>query len=575
MEWRILIHAPSGRDAQVIQRVVEGLALRGVAVASAQDLVAQLEEGAAAAVLTQEALLALPEATMQSWLDSQPTWSDMPFVILATQASSSLHAASLLQRLGNFVVLERPVRTETLARAIEAAVRQRRRQYVTRVHLEQLEQARAEVERLNGELELRISARSRELAGANDRLMSEIAERERVQAALLQSQKMEAIGRLTGGIAHDFNNLLHVVQMNLDLLGRVSKDARVTDIVARAQGAVGKGARLTGQLLSFARKQSLLPSLTDVNALIEGVRELVMVSVGPQIAVQIEPCEQPCWTQLDANQLEMAILNLAVNARDAMPEGGSLRIATQLREQRAGDELSAGMYVVLTVADSGTGIPAHVIGKVFDPFFTTKPLGVGTGLGLSQVYGFAKQSGGVASIQSTEGQGTQVELMFPACAERAQDAQQLFSDGDARVQGPQSVRVLVVEDDVEVRRVICESLELLGFVVQQAPDGAAGLAALQEGAPDLLLVDYVMPNMNGAQFIAHVRDQVGDVPVILATGYADMAEVGRVLGTQSILIKPFDIAALARAVQQALGLCADIMSADRQSGSRAAIRRNQ
>ncbi|RYF82178.1 MAG: response regulator [Comamonadaceae bacterium] len=558
MERRVLIYAPRGRDAQVVQRVVEGMGLQVSTCASHDELLARLTEGAAAALLTQEALLQLPADGLQDWLAHQPSWSDFPFIVLATREASSRRLLSAQQALGNVIVLERPVRTETLARATDAAVRQRRRQYATRLHLEQLEDARAEVVHLNAQLEVRITSRTHELATANDRLMTEIAERERAQAALLQAQKMEAIGRLTGGIAHDFNNLLHVVQMNLDLLARVSKEARVADIVSRAKGAVGKGSRLTGQLLSFARNQSLLPRLTDVGALIEGVRELVMVSVGPQVEVHITPSPQPCWAKLDANQLEMAILNLAVNARDAMASGGTLRIATELRD-KPGGELPAGQYVAVTVQDTGTGIPAHVIGKVFDPFFTTKAVGSGTGLGLSQVYGFAKQSGGLAFIHSAEGQGTRVEMLFPASDERVGEEPAQAETLDTGLSSGRRHRVLVVEDDTEVRRVIAESLDLLGCTVVQAADGAAGLLALEGARPDLLVVDYAMPNMNGAEFIAQARQRIGDVPVVLATGYADMAEVGRVLGTQSILIKPFDIATLARAVRQALGGGADIM----------------
>ena len=550
MERRVLVHAPRGRDALVVQRVVEQMGLTAVVCGSHEELLARMGEGAAAALLTEEALLGLPEEPLHAWLTAQPSWSDFPFIVLATREARSMRALAMMQTLGNVVVLERPVHTQTLARATDAAVRQRRRQYATRMHLQQLEDARAEVERLNAQLEERIAARTHELASANDRLMAEIAERERAQAALLQVQKMEAIGRLTGGIAHDFNNLLHVVNMNLDLLGRVSKEAKVGEIVGRAKGAVGKGSRLTGQLLSFARNQSLLPRLTDINALIEGVRDLVSVSVGPQVQVLLVLSDAPCWAVLDANQLEMAVLNMAVNARDAMPAGGTLRIETALRQRPAG-ELPAGEYVSVSVNDTGTGIAAQVLAKVFDPFFTTKPVGSGTGLGLSQVYGFAKQSGGLAFVRSQEGEGTCVEMLFPASAERAVvEAMPATAEAAAAEQGHH--RVLVVEDDAEVRRAIVESLGLLGYAVTEAADGDAGLAALARATPDLMVVDYAMPGMNGAEFIGRAREAAGGIPVVLATGYADMAEVGRVLGTQRILIKPFDISTLATTVRQAL-----------------------
>jgi signal transduction histidine kinase len=553
VERRVLIHAPRGRDADVIQRLLHGLELVAVICVSAEQLIDQLDQGAAAAILTEESLLKLPEAPLRDWLTAQPSWSDFPFIVLASREAGarSRQALRLLQTLGNAFVLERPVHTETLARAVDAAVRARKRQYATRLNLHQLEDTRAEVERLNAQLEERIAARTRELAGANDRLMAEIAERERAQAALIQVQKMEAIGRLTGGIAHDFNNLLHVVNMNLDLVARVARDEKVLGIAARAKSAVGRGAKLTGQLLSFARNQSLLPRLTDVNALLEGMRELVAVSVGPAIQVDLRLCEEPAWAVLDANQLEMAVLNLAVNARDAMPSGGVLTVSTQLREA-AGDGVQPALdHVVVSVADTGMGIAPHLLNKVFDPFFTTKPVGSGTGLGLSQVYGFAHQSGGMTALRSEERVGTAVDMLFPASKERGD----VTSACERPQPGPSDAshrKVLVIEDDAEVRRAIVESLSMLGYDVTEAADGASGLLALGIGRHDLLVVDYAMPGMNGAEVIAQARELVGDIPVILATGYADMAQVGRVLGTQSILVKPFDISTLANAVAKAL-----------------------
>jgi signal transduction histidine kinase/ActR/RegA family two-component response regulator len=553
VERRVLIHAPRGRDAEVVQTLLQGIELVAVVCASADQLLADLDLGAAAAILTEESLLQLPEAPLRAWLMAQPSWSDFPFIVLASRDAGmrSRQALRLLQTLGNAFVLERPVHTETLARAADAAVRARARQYATRLNLHQLEDTRAEVERLNAELEERIAARTRELAGANDRLMAEIAERERAQAALIQVQKMEAIGRLTGGIAHDFNNLLHVVNMNLDLVARVARDERVLGIAARAKGAVGRGAKLTGQLLSFARNQSLLPRLTDVKALLDGMRELVAVSVGPAIQVELRLCEEPAWAVLDANQLEMAVLNLAVNARDAMPSGGQLVIAARVAQGAGEAQPSAGEHVVVSVTDEGMGIAPHLLNKVFDPFFTTKPVGSGTGLGLSQVYGFVHQSGGMTALRSEEGMGTVVEMLFPASQERGEAVHENIGQ-QVKANDARRRKVLVIEDDAEVRRAIVESLSMLGYVVTEAADGASGLLALKAARHDLLVVDYAMPGLNGAEVIAQAREIVGDMPVILATGYADMAQVGRVLGTQSILIKPFDISTLANAVAKAL-----------------------
>ena len=547
-----MVHAPRGRDANVVQEVLAGRGISAQVCQSQNELLAGLVQGAAAAVVTEESFTVDSGGPLEAWLQQQPSWSDFPFIVLTTRQASrrSVRAAASLHALGNVVLLERPVNAETLASAVEAAVRGRNRQYATRRNLEELGEARGTVERLNGELEGRIAARTRELALANDRLMSEISERERAQTALVQVQKMEAIGRLTGGIAHDFNNLLHVVSMNLDLLARLAPEPRVAKIAAQAKRAVGRGSRLTGQLLSFARAQSLLPRLTDINALMLGMQELVAVSVGAGVQLQWELSEEPLWAKLDSSQLEMAVLNLAVNAKDAMDSGGRLTLSTRRTDTAPDPTMPPGSYVVVSVADNGPGIPPALLQKVFDPFFTTKPVGSGTGLGLSQVYGFAKQSGGLARVDSGPGQGAVVEMCFPLLDDRPATVVP-----EAPSQPPQpglSHRILVVEDDADVRRVIVESLQLAGHVVTDAADGHAGLAALAAQPPDLLIVDYAMPLMNGAQVIQHARLQVPGLPVILATGYADMVEVGRVLGTQSILVKPFDISVLLDAVAQAM-----------------------
>jgi CheY-like chemotaxis protein len=381
--------------------------------------------------------------------------------------------------------------------------------------------------------------------------MKEISERERAQAALTQGQKMEAIGRLTGGIAHDFNNLLHVVNMNLELISIYAKEEKVKPVLERAKGAARRGAKLTGQLLSFARSQSLLPKLTQVNRLLLGMKDLLEISAGPSISVQLELCDDQASVVVDGSQLEMAVLNLAVNSRDAMPEGGALTISTYTRACEADSQFKAGDYVVVAVSDTGEGIPPQLLSKVFDPFFTTKPMGVGTGLGLSQVYGFARQSGGVAFVRSELGKGTTVEMYFPAAAADAK------TQADVAVppfvaQRIKSRNILVIEDDADVRRVIVECLGLIGHAVTEAPNGAEGLAAIAHSKPDLLVVDYAMPDMTGAEVISKARQMVGDLPVILATGYADMAAVERLAGKPAILRKPFDINALGAAVALAL-----------------------
>jgi signal transduction histidine kinase/ActR/RegA family two-component response regulator len=554
MELRVLIHAPRGRDASVVQNVLARQHTESLVCTSEKDLMAALEEGAASVILTEEALpQLLADRHLLEWLRTQPPWSDFPFVVLATRREGRRADKDFrsLHSLGNLVLLERPLNAETLASAADSAVRARRRQYAARQHLEELKGTRSELERLNGELEDRILQRTRELASANDRLMKEINERERAQAALTQAQKMEAIGRLTGGIAHDFNNLLHVVNMNLELVSLYAKEEKVKPVVDRAKSAARRGARLTNQLLSFARSQSLMPRLTRVNQLILGMKDLLEISVGSGVEVVLDLCEEDATVMLDASQLEMSILNLAVNSRDAMPEGGKLTISTGTRFLDEDRDLHEGDYVLVTVSDSGSGIPPNILPKVFDPFFTTKPVGRGTGLGLSQVYGFARQSGGVARIRSEEAKGTTVEMLFPEADAEAEASAATRQQPAVPVLAG-AFHIMVIEDDPDVRRVIVECLSLIGYKVTEAGNGTEALAQLASIKPDLLVVDYAMPDMTGAEVISEARKLVGDVPVILATGYADMAAVERLAGRPPILRKPFDIAQLGDAVSHAL-----------------------
>ena len=554
MEMRVLVLMPRGRDAAAVREVLQPSHEVHICD-TAEQLLDALCEGAAAAVVADEMLAQAPLQTeLAGWLDAQPPWSDFPFVVLGSRRGPgrAQALAHIAHELGNVILLERPLNTETLLSAADAAVRARHRQYITRRHLEEISQAQSEVELLNSALEQRIETRTMELAAANNRLMKEIAGRERVQAALEQAQKMEAVGRLTGGIAHDFNNLLHVVNMNLELISLYAREEKVKPVVERAKSAARRGAKLTGQLLSFARSQSLLPRVTQVNKLLLGMRDLLEISAGSQVQVEFDLCEPDLAVVVDPGQLEIAVLNLAVNAREAMPEGGTLTVSTRgHRDTDAGGQLRLGDYASITVTDTGSGIPQALLGKVFDPFFTTKPPGSGSGLGLSQVYGFAQQSGGLAFIGSEPGDGTTVEMYFPAAQS---DQQEVFEPPTATPAPPEgkSHRILVVEDDADVRRVIVECLGLIGYAVSEAPNGNEGLAAIASDKPDLLVVDYVMPDMTGAEVISKAREMVGDIPVILATGYADMAAVERLVGQPAILRKPFDIHSLGTAVASAL-----------------------
>ncbi|WP_087670850.1 response regulator [Caballeronia humi] len=557
MEYRILILAPFGRDAHVIADVLTADGRECFACDNLRVLAAELEDGAGAAVITEEALFVNDAVNLLGWLRRQPAWSDFPIIVLAGKRVERRSAGSLqaLGELGNAMVLERPLHSETLRRAVASSLRARARQYDSRGHLAEshqhlLERAKAQeaLERLNDSLETRISDRTQELASANDRLMKEIHERAKVQAVLVQSQKMEALGQLTGGIAHDFNNLLNVIMANAELIARISGDERIRSMAATTKRATERGAKLTGQLLAFSRTSNLDLKAVNVIALLQGMRDIISISLGSSIKYITAFEGDELWTRADANQLELAILNLAINARDAMPNGGELTIRTGTRPAPDAT-FTSEQYVVVGVSDSGSGIPASVISRVFDPFFTTKAIGKGTGLGLSQVYGIARQAGGTARIDSEQGKGTTVELWLPL---GAKDLPETKAAPDPEQSADGVKRILVVEDDEDVRTMLIECLKTLGYTVTDAPDGPSGLRRIADDDPDLLMVDFAMPGMNGMEVVAQARKQRADLPVILATGYADvdiskLTEMGL-----TILRKPFQLDDLARTVRLAL-----------------------
>ena len=374
----------------------------------------------------------------------------------------------------------------------------------------------------------------------------------RAEDALRQAQKMEAVGQLTGGIAHDFNNVLHAVQGALQLIRRVPQDDRVKDWADNALKSVKRGAELTSQLLTFARDQQLEPRPIAVSRLVHEMEDMVRRSLGPLVRLKVEATSDEAMVLADATQLEMALLNLAINARDAMPEGGSLTMGTKLRRVRDHPSLSSGEYVEVLVRDTGTGMDADVVARAFDPFFTTKGVGKGTGLGLSQVYGMARQAGGTAEIQSTVGFGTSVTVLLPrstATASPSKDPSVTEVMSGLRHQS----KILVVDDDPEVRRVLIDSLEVLGFQVVAAEDGPSGLRALAAESPDLMVVDFAMPGMNGAQLAELARSERPGLPIIFASGYADTSAVEAAAGVSStILRKPFDINELEAALRALL-----------------------
>ena len=400
----------------------------------------------------------------------------------------------------------------------------------------------------------------RELGDANERLLREIAERERIEDALRQSQKMEAVGQLTGGIAHDFNNLLTGISGSLELLQTRVAQGRIKDVdryVNAAQGAAKRAAALTHRLLAFSRRQTLDPKPTDVNRLVAGMEELVRRTMGPEVSV--EPIAGGgLWTTLvDPSQLENALLNLCINARDAMPGGGKLVIETGNRwlDERAAREreLPPGQYVTLCVSDNGTGMPPDIIARAFDPFFTTKPIGMGTGLGLSMVYGFVRQSGGQVRIYSEVGDGTMLCLYLPRHFGEAAELEVLTKLSEAP-RAKHNETVLVVDDEPTVRMLVAEILEDLGYTAIEAADGAAGLKVLQSDARiDLLVTDVGLPGgMNGRQVADAARAVRPSLRVLFITGYAENAVLshGHLEPGMHVLTKPFAMDVLAARIRE-------------------------
>jgi CheY-like chemotaxis protein len=379
-----------------------------------------------------------------------------------------------------------------------------------------------------------------------------------MEDALRQAHKMEAVGQLTGGIAHDFNNLLAGIVGSLELIQRRVREGRVDTVERFANAAMSsaqRAAALTHRLLAFARRQPLDPRAVDANRLIASMEDLLRRTLGPAIETELV-MDAALWRTLcDPNQLESALLNLAINSRDAMPDGGRLVIESANVELGASQAAALGGlvprdYVTVAVSDSGTGMAPDVISRAFDPFFTTKPLGQGTGLGLSMVYGFAKQSDGHVSISSEEGRGTKVTLYLPRHDGRADESEET-GGSDAAIPALHQERLLVVEDDTVVRELVVEVLRDLGYAPLQASDGKSGLRVLEAaGTIDLLVTDIGLPGLNGRQLADAARERRPDLKVLFITGYAESAAMagGFLAPGMEMLTKPFAADALARKV---------------------------
>jgi signal transduction histidine kinase len=424
-------------------------------------------------------------------------------------------------------------------------------------------QAENELRSLNTHLEARIAARTRDLEDALQRLQDESRERQAAEDALRQAQKMEAVGQLTGGIAHDFNNLLQGITGSLDLLKlrlQLGRLDNLDKLIAGAMNSAQRAAGLTHRLLAFSRRQTLDPKPVKANQLIAPMEELLRRTLGEKIRLELV-LSGGLWTTLcDPHQLESAILNLCINARDAMPDGGRLTIETSNAwlddayvAQHA--DLQPGQYVCICVSDTGVGMPPDVLAKAFDPFFTTKPIGQGTGLGLSMIYGFCKQSSGHAKLYSEPGQGTTARLYLPRHHGEASAPPEPPQLGEAH-QSLKGEVVLVVEDEAVVRALVIEVLVGLGYRTLEAADGGAALRILESKQRiDLLVTDVGLPVMNGRQVYDAAAQTRPGLKVLFMTGYAENAALGNgfLAPGMELITKPFSMEKLASQISRILG----------------------
>lgn len=657
-----LICAPHGRDAAVASRMLSEAGMSARICADLLALVDELKQGAGFAVLTEEALAGGDARAVSNWIETQPEWSDFPFVLLTHRGGGlerNPSAARHLRLLGNVTFVERPFHPTTLVSLAEAALRGRRRQYEARRRLEQLieseqqfrtladsiptlcwsadetgaiswynrrwfdytgtepqqmegwgwqsvhdpmmlpivlerwreaiatglpfemvfplraadgsfrpfltrvqpvrdgegrvvrwfgtnvdisaqQQAEEELRRLADELEERVEQRTQE--------------RELAKDALRQAQKMEAIGQLTGGVAHDFNNLLTVIRGSVDLLRRddlpEEKRARYIDAIG---STAERAAKLTGQLLAFARRQALTPELFDAGASVEEVGNIVRTLVGSRVLLKIELPMDPVFTLADRSQFDTAVVNMAINARDAMNGEGTLTI--RLRSLSGIPAIRAhepvhGDFVAVTIVDTGSGIVTENLGRIFEPFFTTKAVGSGTGLGLSQVIGFAKQSGGDIRVESVAGQGTTFTLYLPRAYPHSGDVRK--PEGDCSAVGGEGTCVLVVEDNEQVGEFATQALRELGYDSVHAVDGVSALAELEKAADRFQIVfsDVVMPGMSGVELADQIGRRYPTIPVVLTSGYSDVLAQNGSHGFE-LLHKPYSVEQLSLFLRKA------------------------
>jgi PAS domain S-box-containing protein len=677
---RALVLAPSGRDAPLAASLLKESAVHTDICADLLSLTTELKRGAGVAIIADEAVHTADLLPLVRFLESQPSWSDIPIVLLTHRGGGPERnpaALRLGEVLGNVSFLERPFHPTTLTSMVRAATRARRRQYDARARLEEISEreqqlqtaltagrlgswtldvermmfhvsgtsrrhfgkafgrdfsyedlsksvhpddlprmsetlrstlddgqdyvieyrnvrpdgtvhwidvrARAlrnaaghvvslvgvssditarknfemERERLLADLAVERTALSnltrtleQRVAERTSELMNAVAAREKAQEQLLQSQKMESVGQLTGGIAHDFNNLLMAIMGNMEILRkRLPDEVGMQRLIDGAMQGAQRGASLTQRMLAFARQQDLKTTSADIGLLVSGMQELLKRSLGPQIALNldIEPKLPPA--EVDAHQVELAILNLAINARDAMPNGGGIDIRVDQKLVADDSRLRPGTYLRIQVADTGEGMDALTLSKAIEPFFSTKPLGKGTGLGLSMTHGLAVQLGGRLDLVSEVGVGTSATLWLPMATAPAVEI--AIAAGPSNVS--RTATILVVDDDPLIAMSTVGMLEDLGHVVIEANSGKRALEIIDGGQPiDLMMTDQAMPGMTGIQLAEIARSKRPNLPVLLATGYADLP-VGK-LANIPRLSKPYQQAQLQAEIERLLDI---------------------
>ncbi|KQZ81618.1 MULTISPECIES: ATP-binding protein [unclassified Pseudomonas] len=543
---RAIILAPLGRDSQIAMMLLKEAGFDGIISQDLPQLCSELEQGAGLLLISSEALLRSDLGPLLTLIDQQPAWSDLPIVLLTHHGGPEQNPASRFgPQLGNVTFLERPFHPETLISLVTTALRGRRRQYEARDRLVDLSQSELRLQNTLETLEQQVEERTAQLRHNEE--------------ALRQSQKMEAVGQLTGGIAHDFNNMLTGIIGSLELLRRRLARGRIEDLdslIDLGVTSANRAAGLTHRLLAFSRRQSLDSKPVEMNTLVVSMGELLQRSINESIRLDMQLSEQLWVAEADPNQLESALLNLVINARDAMPNGGRLVVTTsnQHLEKSFTDlhsNLEPGDYVTLSVTDNGCGMPQSTINRAFDPFFTTKPIGQGTGLGLSMIYGFSKQSRGHVAIQSEVGEGTTVSIYLPRYGGDLPQDPPVDSHHPLFAQNGETV--LIVEDDPAVRVLVSTVLSDLGYAFVEACDADSALPIFESAQRiDLLISDVGLPGMNGRQLAEIGRQFRPGLKVLFITGYAEHAAVrgGFLDPGMQMITKPFTFDLLTAKVRE-------------------------